>query len=77
MNPSREPIAPSAQARFELDTYGYTVLERVIDEDAAAALAGSLSAADAAIGTEYVHQEAYARHVMSLLSWLSRRSGQH
>ena len=69
MNPSREPVAPSAQVRFEFDTYGYTVLERVIDEDAAAALAGSLSAADAAIGTEYVHQEAYARHVMSLLSW--------
>ncbi|MFA5884263.1 MAG: phytanoyl-CoA dioxygenase family protein [Acidimicrobiia bacterium] len=72
MSAAREPVAPSAQSRFELDTYGYTVFERVIDEDAAGALAASLAEADAAIGTDYVHQEAYARHVMNLLSWDER-----
>jgi len=72
VNPGREPVAPSAQARFELDAYGYTVLERVVDDDTAAALAASLSAADDAIGTDYVHQDAYARHVMNLLSWDER-----
>jgi len=72
VNPDREPVAPSAQSRFELDAYGYTVLERVIDADTAAALAASLTAADEAIGTDYVHQEAYARHVMSVLSWDER-----
>jgi ectoine hydroxylase-related dioxygenase (phytanoyl-CoA dioxygenase family) len=56
------------QHAFEVDTYGFTVLESVIDAARARDLADAVSIADARIGTEYVHQEAYARHVMSLLA---------
>jgi hypothetical protein len=56
------------QRQFEVDTYGFTVLESVIDAAHARELADAVSAADASIGTDYVHQEAYARHVMNLLA---------
>ena len=56
------------QRTFEVETYGYTVLESVIDEADAGELAAAVSIADERIGTDYVHQEAYARHVMNLLA---------
>jgi len=55
------------QRVFEVETYGFTVLESVIDDAHARELADAVSVADARIGTDYVHQEAYARHVMNLL----------
>jgi ectoine hydroxylase-related dioxygenase (phytanoyl-CoA dioxygenase family) len=56
------------QRRFEVETYGFTVLESVIDPALARELADAVSVADARVGTEYVHQAAYARHVMNLLA---------
>ena len=56
------------QRAFEVETYGFTVLESVIDGAHARELADAVSAADARIGTDYVHQDAYARHVMNLLA---------
>ena len=56
------------QWRFEFDTYGFTVLERVLAESDAETLADAVSVADDWIGTDYVHQAAYARHVMNLLA---------
>ena len=55
-----------SQRAFEVETYGFTVLESVIDGAHARELADAVSVADARIGTDYVHQEAYARHVMNL-----------
>ena len=56
------------QRAFEVDTYGFTVLESVIDVAHAQELSDAVSIADARIGTDYVHHEAYARHVMNLLA---------
>jgi ectoine hydroxylase-related dioxygenase (phytanoyl-CoA dioxygenase family) len=57
-----------SQRAFEVETYGFTVLESVIDGAHARELADAVSVADARIGTDYVHQEAYARHVMNVLA---------
>jgi len=59
--------APTDQQVFEFETYGFTVLERVIPESDARDLADATTVADERFGTEYVHQEAYARHIMNLL----------
>lgn len=75
MSETPETVAPSAQHRFEFDTFGFTVFERVIDESSSARLGAALSDADAAIGTDYVHEEAYARHVMNVLAWDGRFAG--
>jgi ectoine hydroxylase-related dioxygenase (phytanoyl-CoA dioxygenase family) len=60
------PVEPSPQARFELDTFGFTVLPEVIPAAVAADLAERLDAADAAVGTDYTHDGAFARHVANL-----------
>lgn len=57
---------PLAQARFELETFGFTVLGSVISESAAARLRALLDDADAAVGTDYAHDGAFARHVANL-----------
>jgi ectoine hydroxylase-related dioxygenase (phytanoyl-CoA dioxygenase family) len=54
------------QEIFEFDTYGFVVLERVIDEAAAAGLATQLSEMDEAVGRDYVHDGAFARHITSV-----------
>lgn len=51
------------QAVFELDVFGFTVLPSVLDGATAARLAELLDEADAAVGTEYVYDGAYARLV--------------
>ncbi len=56
----------SIQHRFELETFGFTVLESVVPLDRAAALVEAADRVDAEVGTDYTHQEAYARHVMNL-----------
>ena len=58
----------SGQWQFEFDTYGFTVLERVLAGSDARELADAVSVADDQIGTDYVHEAAYARHVMNLLA---------
>src|SRR4029079_3272902 len=62
------PRAVDRQREFEVEAYGFTVLESVIDAAHASELANAVSVADAHIGTDYVHQEAYARHVMNVLA---------
>lgn len=57
---------PSAQQAFELQTFGFTVLESVVPAAHAAALSEAAARADRAAGTDYTHQHAYARHVMNL-----------
>ena len=54
-----------AEARFELETFGFTVLSSVIPAGEAARL-GVLDAADEATGIEYTYDGAYARHVANL-----------
>jgi hypothetical protein len=55
-----------ARHLLEFDLYGLTVLEGVISEDHAGRLAASLAEADRVAGTDYTHQQAYARHVKSV-----------
>jgi ectoine hydroxylase-related dioxygenase (phytanoyl-CoA dioxygenase family) len=57
---------PSAQEIFELETYGFTVLEQVIDPALAAELVVTTAEMDRLFGTDYVHEQAYARHIMNL-----------
>jgi len=54
------------QARFELEVFGFTVLASVLAEPVAADLGARLDAADAAVGTDYAYDGAYARHVANL-----------
>ncbi|MBM3658147.1 MAG: hypothetical protein FJW95_01395 [Actinobacteria bacterium] len=67
--PAREdPAMPDAvdQARFELEVFGFTVLESVLPVDEAARLGTLLDAVDAAVGTDYTYDGALARHVANL-----------
>lgn len=59
-------VADVGQARFELDTFGFTVLPAVIPEARAVRLGALLDAADAAVGTDYTYDGAHARHVANL-----------
>jgi ectoine hydroxylase-related dioxygenase (phytanoyl-CoA dioxygenase family) len=54
------------QARFELEVFGFTVLPDVLGEAEAARLRDLLDAADAATGSDYVYEEAFARYVPNL-----------
>jgi len=54
------------QARFELETFGFTVLPAVIPADRAERLASLLDDADAEVGTDYTHDGAHSRHVANL-----------
>ncbi len=60
------PDADLAQGRFELETFGFTVLPSVIPEPEAHRLGALLDAADEAIGIDYTYDGAYARHVANL-----------
>jgi ectoine hydroxylase-related dioxygenase (phytanoyl-CoA dioxygenase family) len=60
------PKADEARHVLEFDLYGFTVLEGAITETRSAELAAVLARADRDAGTEYTHQEAYARHVKSV-----------
>lgn len=55
-----------AQACFELEVFGFTVLPSVLSLAEAARLRDLLDEADAAIGVEYGYDEAYARLVPNL-----------
>jgi len=54
------------QARFELEVFGFAVLPAVVSATTVAALGEALDAADAAVGTDYTYDGAYARHVANL-----------
>ena len=56
---------PASHA-LEFALYGFTVLEGAITEERAAELAVVLAQADRVAGTDYTHQQAYARHVKSV-----------
>lgn len=60
--------SPSSQTLFELETYGFTVLEAVLDAERAARIAAVTAEMDRLHGTDYVHERAYARHIMNLPS---------
>jgi ectoine hydroxylase-related dioxygenase (phytanoyl-CoA dioxygenase family) len=61
-----DPPAVPVQAAFELETFGFTVLESVISADRAARLAELLDRADEDAGTDYTYDGAYSRHVANL-----------
>jgi len=52
-----------AQAAFELDLHGFTVLPAVIPQGEASRLCAVLDEGDARIGMDYTYDNAYARHV--------------
>ena len=54
------------QQRFEFDTYGFTVLPAVLDAATSHDLAARLDLVDAQRGIDYVHDNAFARHVSSV-----------
>lgn len=59
-------MTSSAQIVFELETFGFTVLESVVDAATAGRYSETCAGLDQRHGTDYLHQEAYARHVMSV-----------
>src|SRR5258708_404009 len=60
------PNVDEARHVLEFDLYGFTVLEGAITERRSAELAALLARADRDAGTDYTHQQAYARHVKSV-----------
>jgi hypothetical protein len=55
-----------AQACFELEVFGFTVLPSVLTQVEAARFADLLDAADQEVGSEYVHDGAFSRHVANM-----------
>jgi Phytanoyl-CoA dioxygenase (PhyH) len=54
------------QQRFEFDTYGFAVLESVLDEGTSCRLAEKIDLLDAQRGIDYTHDGAFARHISSV-----------
>ncbi len=54
------------QQLFEFDTYGFAVLPAVLDPETSSRLAARLDLLDEQRGIDYVHDNAFARHVSSV-----------
>jgi ectoine hydroxylase-related dioxygenase (phytanoyl-CoA dioxygenase family) len=54
------------QQRFEFDTYGFAVLESVLDEKTSTRLAEKIDLLDVQRGIDYTHDGAFARHIASV-----------
>jgi hypothetical protein len=54
------------QQRFEFETYGFAVLDSVLDVQTSTRLAGRLDLLDEQRGIDYTHDGAFARHISSV-----------
>ncbi len=63
---SRIASSVLAQACFEMDVFGFTVLPSVLTPAEAASFADLLDAADEEFGSDYVHDGAFSRHVANM-----------
>jgi ectoine hydroxylase-related dioxygenase (phytanoyl-CoA dioxygenase family) len=55
-----------AQAQFEMEVFGFTVLDPLLTEPEVSRLTELVDAADTSDGTDYVYDGAFARHVANL-----------
>ena len=54
------------QERFEFETYGFAVLDSVLDAETSSRLASRIDFLDEQRGIDYTHDGAFARHISSV-----------